>query len=177
MKTGFLLEKGWGVVFNPAADKTADWVFTHGDSVNLHLNGHADPNVKSPYDGLPVLFGTIGTSPEQNDKAILLLQKGADVNAKEEDGFTPVMYAANKAQTIDSWRDVWRVVHYLLADAHADFTSTTKGAFSLQTIIRKTREDAATGNSTMPPQFDAVVSWLIQHRIDTEPVGHLQPKK
>ncbi len=38
MKDDFLLARGWGVVFNPAADKTADWVFTHGDIVNLHLN-------------------------------------------------------------------------------------------------------------------------------------------
>ncbi len=40
MKNDFLLERGWGVVFNPAADKTADWVFTHGEIVNLHLNNH-----------------------------------------------------------------------------------------------------------------------------------------
>ena len=38
MKNDFLLARGWGVVFNPAADKSADWVFTHGDIVNLHLN-------------------------------------------------------------------------------------------------------------------------------------------
>ena len=38
MKDDFLLDRGWGVVFNPAADKSADWVFTHGDIVNLQLN-------------------------------------------------------------------------------------------------------------------------------------------
>lgn len=38
MKDDFLLNRGWGVVFNPAADKSADWVFTHGDIVSLHLN-------------------------------------------------------------------------------------------------------------------------------------------
>ena len=38
MKDDFLLGNGWGVVFNPAEDKTADWVFTHGNIVNLHLN-------------------------------------------------------------------------------------------------------------------------------------------
>lgn len=38
MKDDFLLDRGWGVVFNPAADKSADWVFTHGDIVSLHLN-------------------------------------------------------------------------------------------------------------------------------------------
>jgi len=40
MTKDFLLERGWGVVFNPAADETADWVFTYGDVVNLHLTGN-----------------------------------------------------------------------------------------------------------------------------------------
>ena len=38
MMDDFLLDNGWGVVFNPAADKSADWVFTQGDIVNFHLN-------------------------------------------------------------------------------------------------------------------------------------------
>ncbi len=37
MKDDFLLEKGWGVVFNPTTNNT-DWVFTHGDIVNFQLN-------------------------------------------------------------------------------------------------------------------------------------------
>ena len=40
MKNDFLLERGWGVVFNPGADNATDWVFTYGDMVNLHLTGH-----------------------------------------------------------------------------------------------------------------------------------------
>lgn len=39
MKDDFLLERGWGVVFNPTASGTADWVFTHGNILNLHLTG------------------------------------------------------------------------------------------------------------------------------------------
>lgn len=38
MKDDFLLDRGWGIVFNPATDLSADWVFTHGDIVNLQLN-------------------------------------------------------------------------------------------------------------------------------------------
>ncbi len=38
MKDDFLLNNCWGVVFNPAEDKTAEWVFTYGDIVNFHLN-------------------------------------------------------------------------------------------------------------------------------------------
>ena len=37
MKDDFLLEKGFGVVLNPT-DLGADWVFSYGDILNLHLN-------------------------------------------------------------------------------------------------------------------------------------------
>ncbi len=37
MKDDFLLERGLGVVINPTAH-SADWVFSYGDIVNLHLN-------------------------------------------------------------------------------------------------------------------------------------------
>lgn len=37
MKDDFLLANGWGVVINPTGT-TADWVFSHGDIVNLHVN-------------------------------------------------------------------------------------------------------------------------------------------
>ncbi len=38
MKDDFLLEKGFGVAINPNK-YSAEWVFSHGDIVNLHLNG------------------------------------------------------------------------------------------------------------------------------------------
>ncbi|MEO6819000.1 MAG: hypothetical protein ABI204_04695 [Ginsengibacter sp.] len=38
MTADFLLHNGWGVVFNPAEDRSADWVFTYGAVVNYHLN-------------------------------------------------------------------------------------------------------------------------------------------
>src|SRR5688572_25906396 len=37
MKDDFLLDKGFGVVINPR-ENSVDWVFSHGDIVNLHLN-------------------------------------------------------------------------------------------------------------------------------------------
>ncbi|MEO6914475.1 MAG: hypothetical protein ABI151_01535, partial [Chitinophagaceae bacterium] len=33
MTEQFLLHNGWGVVFNPKEDKSADWVFTYGSMV------------------------------------------------------------------------------------------------------------------------------------------------
>ncbi|MEO6637529.1 MAG: hypothetical protein ABIN25_04590 [Ginsengibacter sp.] len=38
MTEDFLLNNGWGVVFNPAADGAAEYVFTYGSIVNYHLN-------------------------------------------------------------------------------------------------------------------------------------------
>lgn len=37
MKDDFLLEKGFGIAFNPK-DSSVEWVFSYGDIVNLHLN-------------------------------------------------------------------------------------------------------------------------------------------
>ncbi|RYE27384.1 MAG: hypothetical protein EOP45_01445 [Sphingobacteriaceae bacterium] len=37
MKDDFLLEKGLGVVVNPG-ESSADWVFSYGDILNLHIN-------------------------------------------------------------------------------------------------------------------------------------------
>ncbi|MEO6546639.1 MAG: hypothetical protein ABIN94_01515 [Ferruginibacter sp.] len=38
MTEDFLLNNGWGVVFNPKEDNSSDWVFTYGSIVNYHLN-------------------------------------------------------------------------------------------------------------------------------------------
>jgi len=43
MMDDFLLEKGWGVVFNPGEDGSADWVFTYGNILSLHLNNQFFP--------------------------------------------------------------------------------------------------------------------------------------
>ena len=43
MMNDFLLDRGWGVVFNPKEDKSADWVFTYGNIVSLKLNNEFFP--------------------------------------------------------------------------------------------------------------------------------------
>jgi hypothetical protein len=40
MRSDFLLERGWGVVFNPSGDNCTDWVFTYGSLLNHHLTGN-----------------------------------------------------------------------------------------------------------------------------------------
>lgn len=37
MTDDFLLQRGWGVAINPA-EKSADWVFSYGDIMNLNMN-------------------------------------------------------------------------------------------------------------------------------------------
>ena len=47
MKDDFLLDSGYGIVINPRGN-AADWVFSYGDVVNLHISGEfytaVDPN-------------------------------------------------------------------------------------------------------------------------------------
>jgi len=139
------------------------------ETLALLLDAGADPNIKSDYTGERVLFGTIEGAREAIDKAILLVQKGADVNAKNSQGYTPVIYTADMAETKESWKDAWRLVYFLLTEAKADYMYTTKDGKNLQGIVRKIREDAAANGITMPPDFLSVVDWLKQHHVDTDP--------
>jgi hypothetical protein len=141
------------------------------EMIVLLLDAGADPNTHGYVDNDPLLFEVMGISKQKNDMAILLLQRGADVNAKALNnyGMTPVMSAANNARTSAKWNDAWRMVRYLLEEAHGDYAYATKDGFTLQGIIRKIRTDAAAEKVTMPPDFMAVVKWLKEHGIDTEP--------
>jgi len=139
-------------------------------TLTLLLEAGADPNVRSHYTGEPVLFGTIEGAREKNDIAILLVQKGADVNARNRQGYTPLIYAADMAETKESWKDTWRFVYFLLTEAKADYTYTTKEGKNLQSIVRKIRGDAAANGITMSKDFLSVVEWLKQHHVDTDAV-------
>ena len=70
MKDDFLLEKGWGVVFNPAEDKSADWVFTYGDIMNFHINYR----FKSPVAGAAIksvaFNGNVGKTTQEQQVMI-----------------------------------------------------------------------------------------------------------
>lgn len=142
------------------------------EPVRLLLDAGADPNTHGYANNDPVLFESIGTQKVQNDIAILLVQKGADVNAKASNNYdlTPVMYAANNARTSSYWNDSWRLVRFLLEDAHCDFKYITKYGESLQAIIRRIRADAVKEAVIMAPDFDTVVNWLEEKGIDTTPV-------
>ena len=137
------------------------------EEVALLIDAGADPNRKGFVNPNPLLFEVIDRNREVNDMAILLLQKGADVNAKHENGFTPVMFAAFTAGTTARWSDMWRLVLYMLKDPKCDFRYTTKNGMNLQNAIAKIRADAAEKNIGLTPDFYAVVDWLKQHKIDT----------
>lgn len=139
------------------------------EEVALLLDAGADPNTSGFVNPNPLLFELISTNNKDNDMAILLLQKGADVNVKYDNGFTPVMYAAFSAGTSPYWTDAWRLVLYMLEDAKCDYHYTTKNGMNLQEVIIKIRSDAAEKNIVMPPGFEAVVDWLTQHKINTSP--------
>jgi hypothetical protein len=137
--------------------------------LSLMLEAGGDPNRHSDVTDGPLLFDAIGTDKQQNDKAILLIKKGANVNAKNGYRMTPVMFAANNAQTSHNWNDVWRVVRYLLEDAKCDYSYTTTDGKSLQSIVRQIRAEANSIGKTMPSDFLKVVDWLREHGVNTEP--------
>jgi hypothetical protein len=143
------------------------------ETVTLLLDAGADPNTQGYASPDPLLFEAIGTKKQENNIAILLLKKGADPNAKSKnyDQMTPAMFASNNARTSAQWNDVWRVVRYMLEQAHCDYAYVTKDGLSLGGIIRTIRENALKEQKTMAPDFLAVVAWLKEHHIDTEPVN------
>jgi hypothetical protein len=160
---------GKGSPVTPALAEAARYL--PPETFRLLLDAGADPNTQGFTSPDPLLFETIGPDSQQNAIAIMLLQHGADKNAKAANNreMTPVMFAANNAQTSPHWNRVWRLVYYLLEEAKCDYTYTTWDGFNLQTIIRTIRQDAADQHITMPPDFIPVVNWLEQHDIDTEP--------
>jgi hypothetical protein len=70
------------------------------EEVALLLNAGADPNTRGFVNPNPLLFEVIGSSKTANDMAILLLQKGADVNKIHENGFSPVMFASSIGKNV-----------------------------------------------------------------------------
>ncbi|REG83141.1 ankyrin repeat domain-containing protein [Algoriphagus antarcticus] len=152
----------------PALDEATQYL--PPDIIADFLAAGANPNVHSLIDGYPVLFRTIGKSNKrENDIAILLIVSGANVNAKRENGFTPVMFAAYEAGTNVEWNDTWRVVRYLLEDSNADYNYTTSDGYNLTNIIEKIIVDAQAEKITMPLDFDKVELLLKQHNKDTMP--------
>ena len=137
--------------------------------LSLFFAAGADPNCRGFVNPDPLLFEVIGRNDNKTDKAILLVEKGADVNAKNGDGFTPVMFAAFSAGTVEQKAADWQLVDYLLEKAQSDYRYTTIKGISLVGIIRQIRHEAAEKNITMPPAFDKVVAWLSQHGIETTP--------
>lgn len=139
------------------------------EEIALLLDAGADPNTSGFVSPNPLLFQVIGDSQKQNAIAILLLQRGADVNVKHENGFTPVMFAAFTAGTSDLWSNLWKLVFYMLETSKCDYRYKNKNGMDLQNVIKKIRSEAATQKIVMPADFDAVVDWLDQHDIDTAP--------
>ncbi|MEO6915069.1 MAG: hypothetical protein ABI151_04945 [Chitinophagaceae bacterium] len=142
--------------------------------VLLLLDAGADPNVRGYVDPAPLIFEAIGPDKNRTDMAILLIQRGANVNALKDSTLTPVMFAAYQAGTSKNWVDTWRLVGYLLEEAKADYTFTASNGASLATIMQKIQQEAVEGNINMPPDFNAVVAFLQQRKILTVPITPLK---
>ena len=129
----------------------------------------ADPNTTGFAGPDPLLFETIGTSKQENDIAILLVKSGANVNVKNDYGNTPLMATALSAGTSVIWKDAWRLVYYLLQEAHADYAYMAPDGRSFPGIVKNIRAEAVAKQITMSPEFDKVVAWLKQRQVETAP--------
>ena len=127
------------------------------DMISLLLDAGADPNTHGFVSSGPLLFEAIGRTKEENDIAILLVQAGAQVNVKNAEGNTPLMNAANNAGTSERWADSWRMVRYLIEEAHADYTCKRPDGVSFSSIIKGIHQKSIEEKVAMPADFDAVM--------------------
>ena len=81
------------------------------------------------------------------------------------------MTAAFRAGITASWADAWRVVRYLLEQAHADYLYTNQHGVNLAGIIRNIRVESAAKKIEMPAEFTEVVQWLQLQGVDTTPAA------
>ena len=91
------------------------------ETLSLLLDAGANPNCPGFINLNPLLFEMIGKDKRQNDIAILLIQRGADINAIKDTRWTPLMFAAKSAGTTKEWSDTWRLVRYMLEKTRADY--------------------------------------------------------
>lgn len=156
-----------GCAATPALAEATKYLAPH--MVAELMAAGADPNTAGFGKSDPLLFGTIGTSKQENDMAILLVKGGAHVNVKNDYGVTPIMAAALSAGTSIVWKDVWRLVYYFLEEGKADYAYTAPDGRSFPGIIKNIRVEAAAKQITMPPAFDKVVAWLKERQVETAP--------
>jgi hypothetical protein len=130
------------------------------DLIVLLLNAGADPSTQGYANSDPLLFEAIGTEKLQNDIAILLIKRGADVNAKNADKLTSVMFSAQNAGTSSRWNDTWRVIRYMLEESHADYKYTLDDGRNLDAILQTIKTNAEAEKIPMAPDFYSIIEWL-----------------
>lgn len=133
------------------------------DMVVLLLDAGADPNSNEYLNKYPILFQAIGNKKAQNDIAIELVKRGANVNAINDMDFTPIMFAATNSGTSEGWKDTWRVIRYLLEEGNADIAHATLDGNNFPKIVRGIATEAKDQKIAMTPDFYAVLKWLDRH--------------
>lgn len=129
--------------------------------ISYLIDAGADVNQRSEYNSNTPLLNVISMNqPNQNDVAKLLISKGADANALNKEGFTPVMYAAYISNVYDSRFSTWSLVRYLINDVHVDTRHTNENGYNLKRIVEDVSKEAKEQNVSMPEDFIWLKNWL-----------------
>ena len=105
----------------------------HMAVVEALLAKHADPNARDKKGRTPLLFASQGSASEyrvlpSNEPMIrLLLSKGARINDRDDDGWSPLL------TVVSQWADQPALIRFLL-ESGADFRATTKAGKTMLMI-------------------------------------------
>jgi len=127
------------------------------------LKAGADPNLPPGPGNNPLLFDNIGQDKVRNDIAILLVRYGADINARNYNDYTPIMYAAEVADASTRWYDGWRVVRYILENKKPDYRYVSRDGQSFPSIVRARQKQEQDRGIVHSPDFKAVIRFLDVH--------------
>ncbi|RYY54325.1 MAG: ankyrin repeat domain-containing protein [Chitinophagaceae bacterium] len=133
--------------------------------VSFLLAAGADPNLKAVNGYTNILFATIGSTPKENDAAIMLIRYGADVNVVNEENLTVMMRAATSAQTSPNWTDTWRLIRYILEKPGTNYEYVGRDGQTLRSIVSGIKEQAARDEVIMCDNFNFVYNRLTKQEL------------
>ena len=135
------------------------------DLITLFLDHGANPNTTRFINDEPLIFGAVGSQKRDVDVAILLVQRGAEINVKNREDVPLLLYSAINSGT-GYWMETWRFVRFLIENTAVDCTYDKPGYQNFFQTIHSIEKEAAEKNITMSENFLAVAKWAKSHEND-----------